>query len=75
MLEEGYKRALAALKVLANSVTRECAGDRKALVEAQNQMAIYEREYQEIVRLVITKSVPVVDLDESTLSDWLKNDT
>ncbi|EGQ8329959.1 hypothetical protein DFX32_RS17695 [Vibrio parahaemolyticus] len=74
MLEEGYKKALAALKVQANAAIKELPVDRKSVVHAQSQMSIYDNEYQHIVRLVITNCTPVIDLDEQTLAMWLNSE-
>ncbi|MDK9773330.1 hypothetical protein [Vibrio sp. B181a] len=68
MLSERYSKALQALKKnTANFVHY----DRKTLALGQNEMANYQSECEQIVKLALENGVPVADLNEEILVQWL----
>lgn len=72
-IEQRFINALNALKAQANAVTSALPDkpNKEELSKAQTLMSEYNIECGVIVKLVLKKGVPIPELSESLLLEWL----
>lgn len=72
--KQRYSNALKGFKGQASAVSKALPNnpDKGALNEAQSLMSEHDHECTVIYRLVMKHGVPVPDLDEAQLFEWLE---
>ncbi|EKO3607017.1 hypothetical protein M6C35_001925 [Vibrio metschnikovii] len=68
-----YRNALKGLKAQASAVTKAIPGnpDKNELASAHTLMSEHDTECKVIYKMVMKHSVPVPELDENLLFEWL----
>ena len=69
-----YSNALKGLKAQASAVSETLPSkpDKDALGKAQSLMSEHDSECKAIYRLVMKRGVPIPELDEALLFEWLE---